>query len=157
MDRVSMEEWMYKLSRVGNNLSFLNHVIKFVAAAKKHRVSRGEDQTICPCRSCKNKLPHEDDVVKYHLIRYGFVENYTIWKFHGDADPSVTGASERNSSTPSSVNERGQEPSSSTATASDDFVKHDYINIDDLLQDMGGSDGSGIGDDEQAIFWGLKM
>ena len=80
-----------------------------------------------------------------------------MWKFHGEADPSVTGASERNSSTPSSVNERGQEPSSSTATASDDFVKHDYINIDDLLQDMGGSDGSGIGDDEQAIFWGLKM
>jgi len=32
MDR---EEWMYKLPRVGNNLSFLHHVRKFVAAAKK--------------------------------------------------------------------------------------------------------------------------
>ena len=66
---------------------------KFVAAAKKHRVSRGVELTICPCRDGKNKLLHEDDVVKSHLIRYGFVENYTMWKFHGEADPSVTGAS----------------------------------------------------------------
>ena len=36
-------------------------------------------------------------------------------------------------------------------------AKHDYINIDDLLQDMGGSDGGGVGDDEQDNFWGMKM
>ena len=76
--------------------------------------------------------------------------------FHGEEHPSVTGASEPNTSTPSSVNERGQEPSSSIATASDDFVKHDYINIDDHLQDMGGSDGGGVGDDEQDDFLGPK-
>ena len=68
----------------------------------------------------------------------------TVWKFHGEADPSVTDASEPNSSTPSSVNERGQEPSSSTATTGDDFAQRDYINIDDLLQDMGGSDDGGV-------------
>ena len=117
-------------------------------------MSRGEDLTICPCRSCKNKLPHDDDVVKYHLIRNGFVENYTMWKFHGEADPSVTGASERNSSMPSSVNERGQEPSSSIATAGDNFAQRNYINIDDLLQDMRGSDGGGVGDDEQGDLLG---
>ena len=125
-------------------MSFLNHVTKFIAAAKKHRVSRGVELTICPCRSFKNKLLHEDDIVKSHLIRYGFVENYTMWKFHGEADPSVIGVSERNSLTPSSVNKRGQEPSSSTATAGDDFAQRDYVNIDDLLQDMGGSDGGGV-------------
>ena len=42
MDRLPREEWMYKLPRVGYDLSFLNHVTKFVAAAKKYRVSRGE-------------------------------------------------------------------------------------------------------------------
>ena len=29
-----------------------------------------------------------------HLIRHGFVKDYTIWKYHGEeVDPSVTGAS----------------------------------------------------------------
>ena len=74
--------------------------------------------------------------------------------FHGEAHPSVTGASEPNTSTPTSVNERGQEPSSSTATGGDNFGQHDYINTDDLFQDMGGSDGGGVGDDEQDDFLG---
>jgi len=94
--------------------------------------------------------------VKSHLIRYGFTENYTVWKFHDEDDSSVIGASERNSSTPLSVNERGQEPSSSTATAGGDCVKRDYINIDDILQDMGGDDGGRAGDDEQDDFLGLE-
>jgi hypothetical protein len=38
MDR---EEWMYKIPRVSGNLSFLGHVRKFVAAAKKHCLSLG--------------------------------------------------------------------------------------------------------------------
>ena len=51
MDRLPREEWMYKLPRVGNDLSFLHHVTKFIAAVKKRRVSRGEELTICMCRS----------------------------------------------------------------------------------------------------------
>jgi len=43
MDR---EEWMYKLPRVCNDMAFLHHVRKFVAAAKKHRVSLGREGTI---------------------------------------------------------------------------------------------------------------
>ena len=35
-------------------------------------------------------------------------------------------------------------------------AKRDYINIDDLLQDMRGSDGGGVGDDEQDDFLGPK-
>ena len=53
MDR---EEWMYKIPRVSNDLAFLGHVRKFVAAAKKHRVSLGREHIICPCNSCKNNL-----------------------------------------------------------------------------------------------------
>ena len=113
---MDMTEWIYKIPRVGNDLTFLHRLRKFVAAAKKHRVCMGRERTICPCNSCQNKLLQDDNVVQSHLIRHGFVENYTVWKFHGEADPSVAGASERNSSTPSSVNERGQQPSSSTTT-----------------------------------------
>jgi hypothetical protein len=53
MDR---EEWMYKIPRVSNNMAFLVHVKKFVAATKNHRLCLGQERDICPCNSCKNKL-----------------------------------------------------------------------------------------------------
>jgi len=149
-------EWMYKVLRAGNDLTFLHHVTKFVAVVKKHRTSLGREGTICPCNRCKNNLVYEDSVVKSHLIRYGFVDNYTIWKFHGEVDSSATGASERNSSmtTTSSVNERGQQPSSSTAARADsDTGNHDYVKINELLQDMAANDGDGDCD-EQSDFLG---
>jgi hypothetical protein len=75
MDR---EEWMYKIPRVSNDMCFLNHVRKFVAAAKKHHLRLGWERIICPCNSCKNKLPQKDNVVQSHLIWYGFVKDYTV-------------------------------------------------------------------------------
>ena len=152
------KEWMYKLPRVGNDLPFLHHVRKFVAAAKKHRVSLGQKRPICSCNSCKNKLLPKDNMVQSHLICHGFVENYTVWKFYGEAEPSVTGASEWNSSTSLSVNEREQQPSS--ATAGGDSSNRDYINIDELLQDMADNDADGdegdlLGPEDTEIFENL--
>ena len=72
MDR----EWMYKTSRLYP--TFLDHVTKFIAAAKRHRLSLKRELTICPCKSCKNLLAHGDDTVKSHLIRYGFIKDYTV-------------------------------------------------------------------------------
>ena len=39
----------------------------------------------------------------------------------------------------------------------EDSAQRYYIKIDDLLQDMGGSDGGAVGDDEQDNFWDMKM
>ena len=122
---------------------------KFVAAAKKAWFCPCNS---CQCNSCQNKLLHEDSVVQSHLILHGFVENYTVCKFHGKGDPSVTGASERNSSTTTSpVNERGQQPSSSAAATAggDSSANRDYINIDELLQDIADNDGDDENGDEQ--------
>ena len=117
-----------------NDLTFLQYVQKFIAAAKKHRESLGWERTICPSNWCHNKLVQEDSVVQSHLIRYGFLKDYTVWKFHGEGDTSDTGASERNSlTTTSSVNERGQQPSSSTATEGGEIVNPKYVSIDQLL------------------------
>ena len=140
MDR---EEWMYKLSRVGNDLSFLHHVRNFVAAAKKH-----ESWSTPFVRAIAARTNFSRNIMWFqsHLIWQDFVKDYTIWKFHGEADPSVTGASERNSSTTSTVNERPQQPSSSIATVGGNSANRDYINIDDLLQDIGGSDDGGDGE-----------
>jgi hypothetical protein len=80
MDR----EWMYKTSRL--DPSYLDHVTRFVATAKRHRLRLKREHTICPCNSCKNNFAHEDYVAKSHLIRYDFVRDYTVWKFHGEAE-----------------------------------------------------------------------
>ena len=63
------KEWMYKTSRLDQ--AYLDHVTKFIAAAKRHRLSLKWEHTICSCKSCKNLLLHEDYVVKSHLVRYG--------------------------------------------------------------------------------------
>jgi hypothetical protein len=92
--------------------------------------------------------------VKFHLVRYGFIKDYTIWKFHRKAEDPSVGASGggRNSSaaTTAAVN-AGQQTSSAAAGGHDnastsDNAKRDYIMMEDLLQDMAddnyGDDGS---------------
>ena len=145
---MDMAEWLYKIPRVGNDLTFLQYVRKFVAAAKKHHVSLGRKRIICPCNACQNTLLLEDNVVQSHLIRHSFIKDYTVSKFHSEVDPSVTGGSEGNSSTTSTVNERGQQPPSSAATAGGNSANRDYVNIDELLQDMAVNDGDEDGDEQ---------
>jgi hypothetical protein len=60
------EEWMYQTSRL--ELSYLDHVRKFVANVKKHHLSLKRPRSICPCNRCQNKLALEDDMVQSHLI-----------------------------------------------------------------------------------------
>ena len=72
MDR----EWMYKTPRL--DPAFLDHVTKNIAAVKRHRLSLKWKLTICPCKSCKNLLAQGDDMVKSHLVWYGFIKDYTI-------------------------------------------------------------------------------
>ena len=43
------------------------------------------------------------------------------------------------------MNEKGQPPSSLAAKAGGDSANRDYVNINELLQDMVGSDGDGDG------------
>ena len=80
------------------------------------------------------------------MIRHGFIKNYIVGKFHGKGDLSVIGASERNSSMISTVNERGQQPSSSTATEGGESANPKYVSIDELLQDIADNDGDEQGD-----------
>jgi RNase P subunit RPR2 len=58
---------------------------QFIAIAKRHRLRLKKEVTIYPCKSCKNLYAHGDDTVKSHLVRYGFVMDYTVWKFHREA------------------------------------------------------------------------
>jgi len=108
------------------DLSFLVNVRKkFLPFAQKHRLSLGRDRMICPCNDYKNRLAQEDNVVQSHLLRYGFIKDpkYTLWKDHGEKDPSVIDAPGGTSSSMTStaaVNDGGQQPSAGAASAGDD-------------------------------------
>jgi hypothetical protein len=78
------------------------------------------------------------------LIRYGFVKDYTVWKFHGEAEDLSAGASRGNSSTTIAAVNAEEQPSAVAAsghdTAPGDNVDRDYITMDDLLEDMADDD-----------------
>jgi hypothetical protein len=129
--------------------AFLEHVTKFIAIAKRHHLSLKKEVTICPCKSFKNRYALEDDKVKYHLDRYVFVNNYTIWKFHGEKaeDPSVgaSGGGGNSSIVTTATVNAGQQTSSTAIGGHDnagtgDNVECDYITMEDLLQDTSDDD-----------------
>jgi hypothetical protein len=146
-------EWMYQIKRM--EPQYLVHVRKFVAAVKAHRLSLGRTTTICPCSKCKNMKAHAASEVKYHLIRFGFVKDYTVWTFHGekvvDATTTTTvgDASREKMSSSTTVNAEHveREPaasSSSVAAATPSDNTRDYITMDDFFQDAADNDGAGV-------------
>jgi hypothetical protein len=141
-------EWMYKTSRL--DPSDLEHVTKFIAAMKKHRLGLKREHTVCPCKSCKNLLLHEDNLIKSHLVRYDFIKDYTIWKFHGEVEDPSVGASRGNSSTTTTTSVNAEQQTTSAAAGGhdnaatgDNNADRDYITMDDLLQDTANDDGGG--------------
>ena len=82
-------------------------------------------------------------MVKSHLVRYGFIKDYTVWKFHKEAeDPSAGASGGGNSSTTTTVAVNAEQQTSSAAAdghgnaATIDNADRDYIMMDDLLQDQ---------------------
>jgi hypothetical protein len=82
------------------------HIRRFIAVAKAHRQSLDRTTTTCPCSHCKNIKAHADSDVQSHLIRFGFVKDYTVWTFHGEkvVDATVGDASRGNSTSSMTVN-----------------------------------------------------
>ena len=95
-------EWMCQMKRM--EPQYMVHVRKFIAAAKAHRESLNRMTTICLCSHCKNMRAHTDNEVQCHLIRFGFVKDYTVWTFHGEKVDVTGGASRGNSPSSTTVN-----------------------------------------------------
>jgi hypothetical protein len=49
----------------------------FIDFAKKNMLDNVKGDLCCPCKHYKNeKKYHTDDVLRSHLIKHGFMENY---------------------------------------------------------------------------------
>jgi hypothetical protein len=68
---------------------FCNEYIKglgaFIDFVKKDMLDNVKGNICCPCKHYKNeKKYHINDVLRLHLIKHGFMEDYRCWNKHGD-------------------------------------------------------------------------
>jgi hypothetical protein len=76
--------WMYCLPR--HSHAFADEVDKFIAVAVNHARQSGTNRSIiCPCKDCKNQMAtYDEEDIRSHLVRRGFVPDYTVWVHHGE-------------------------------------------------------------------------
>lgn len=85
MDYFADRSWMYNVGKKDRmSESFGKGVKFFIKFGFDHKVE-GAKTINCPCVQCKNMYHHEDDVVEFHLVKYGFTPGYTNWFFHGES------------------------------------------------------------------------
>jgi hypothetical protein len=64
---------------------YIKGVDAFINFVKKDMLDNIRGNICCPCKHCKNeKRYHTDDVLRSHLIKHGFMEDYRYWNKHGE-------------------------------------------------------------------------
>uniref|UniRef100_A0A7C9DL29 Transposase-associated domain-containing protein n=1 Tax=Opuntia streptacantha TaxID=393608 RepID=A0A7C9DL29_OPUST len=94
MNGPSHRLWMYR--RIDTETGelrdeFINGVEAFDKFARSQQEFMVNNVYRCPCTKCKNTKYLTPDVVKLHLYRKGFVQNYWVWTSHGEVEPSHYG------------------------------------------------------------------
>ncbi|KAM3361279.1 hypothetical protein P3S68_016133 [Capsicum galapagoense] len=87
MDR----SWMYNMTNIGRMglmPEFVAGVDGFVDYVMTLEPFQLNGLVKCPCRKCKCRNYEKPDIVKLHLYRNGFKEDYTVWTSHGEVDNS---------------------------------------------------------------------
>jgi hypothetical protein len=61
----------------------MNSLDAFIDFLKKDMLDDVRGNLCCPCKHCKNeKKYHTNDVLRSHLIKNGFMEDYRCWNKH---------------------------------------------------------------------------
>jgi hypothetical protein len=73
---------MYE-SRLYNE--YIKGLDAFIDFAKKDMLDNIRGNLCCPSEHCKNEKKYcADDVLRPHLIKHGFMEDYRCWNKHGE-------------------------------------------------------------------------
>jgi hypothetical protein len=128
---------------------YIKGVDAFIDFEKKDMLDNIRGNICCPCKHCKNeKRYHTDDVLRTHLIKHGFMEDYRCWNKHGEEglNESEMRDSYLESEIPTGVKEDHDddvnEPDILVFT--DDDIEFQMHNIEDLVHNV-----ERHGDDDQ--------
>ena len=141
MDR----SWMYETRRI--DPSYFTELAKFVETTTIHAASKKTKAIYCPCLDCNNQILWDNpNTVRSHLIRRGFIANYKIWVFYGEAvAPSVTNSHN------TSANQVSDDDQGILEGNTDDVVM-DGADDGDIDGDYGDTDGDdGATDDKDFL------
>ncbi|KAK1361823.1 hypothetical protein POM88_046297 [Heracleum sosnowskyi] len=80
----SDRSWMSRRydGRGGLSDEYKRGVDNFVEFAQ--RIKDTDGNILCPCTQCKNSAWRTEDELKVHLYRFGIIESYTRWEYHGE-------------------------------------------------------------------------
>ncbi|KAG9438973.1 hypothetical protein H6P81_019138 [Aristolochia fimbriata] len=87
MDYLNDRSWMYKFATKYSRRhpQFLSGVNFFMEFAKQNNVVGRDGLMLCPCAKCENKFYLDCQNIEYHIVREGFYQGYTFWRFHGES------------------------------------------------------------------------
>jgi hypothetical protein len=120
----------------------------FIDFAKKDMLDNIRENICCPYKHCKNaKKYRTDDVLKSHLIKHGFMEDYRCWNKHGEE--GLNEAEMRNSylerDVSTVVNDHDDDVNESDILGfTDDDIEFQVHNIDEMVRNV-----ERHGDDDQ--------
>lgn len=77
--------WMYERldGRGAINSSFIIGMDKFIQFTCSQQNRLSGEKVRCPCKKCHNFRLMGVEIVKHHLYKTGFVDNYFVWKHQG--------------------------------------------------------------------------
>jgi hypothetical protein len=81
--------WMYE---PGDVLAHFKGVSIFLEAAAQHATCEKEEAIYCPCKVCNNNVMYlytDHEIIREHLVRSGFMDNYFIWSKHGETQQMI--------------------------------------------------------------------
>ncbi|XP_076909133.1 uncharacterized protein LOC143566274 [Bidens hawaiensis] len=133
MDR---NNWMY-----GNRYTdprFAIDMKSFLNAAQEDRVKKGKETISCPCMECKTFTEFKDiKQIEYHLLRNGFMFNYTCWSKHGESLASSSTTSKNLDANYNGVNNASHiSHDNYKINEGSDNVNEGNDNINDMFDDL---------------------
>jgi hypothetical protein len=122
---------------------YIKGVDAFINFMKKDMLDNIRGNLCCLCKHCKNKKRyHAYDVLRSHLIKYGFMDGYRCWNKHGEE--SLNEAEMRDSLLEREVPIGVEEDHDDVLGYTDDDIEFQVHNIEEMVCNV-----QGHGDDNQ--------
>jgi hypothetical protein len=74
----------------GDVLAHFKGVSIFFEVAAQHATREKEEAIYYPCKVCNNNMMYlyiDHEIIREHLVRSSFMDNYFIWSKHGETQP----------------------------------------------------------------------